>query len=34
MPPDHAELCSQEMPENAEANGAYQALLDMIRNST
>ena len=31
MPPDHAEMCSQEMPENAEANGACQALLRMIR---
>jgi hypothetical protein len=34
LPPDHAELYSQEMPENAEANGAYQALLAMIRYRT
>jgi hypothetical protein len=26
MSPDHAKLCSQEMPENAEANGVCQAL--------
>ena len=29
--PDHAELCQQEISENAEANGACQAWLDMIR---
>jgi hypothetical protein len=34
MSQDHAELCSQEMPENAEANDAFQALLDMIRYRT
>ena len=33
MPPDHAELCSQKIPENAEANGACQALLGMIWDS-
>jgi len=31
MPPDHAKLCSQEIPENAEANGVCQALHSMIR---
>jgi hypothetical protein len=31
MPPDHAQLYSQEMPENAAANGIYQALHSMIR---
>jgi len=31
MPPDHGELCSQEKPENAGANGVCQALLRMIR---
>ena len=33
MPPDHAELCSQKIRENAEANGACQALLGMIWDS-
>jgi hypothetical protein len=32
MPPDHAKLGSQEIPENAEANSVYQALHGMIRN--
>ncbi len=31
MPPDHAKLCSPEMPENTEANGVCQALRSMIR---
>ena len=31
--PDHAELCHQEMPEKAEANGACQVLHGMIRDS-
>ena len=31
MPPDHVKLSSQEMPENAEATGVYQALHSMIR---
>jgi len=34
MSQDHADLCSQDMPENAGGNGACQALLGMIRNST
>jgi hypothetical protein len=32
MPPDHAKLGSQEIPENAEANNVCQALHVMIRN--
>ena len=32
MPPDHAKLGSQEIPENAEANNVCQALHGMIRN--
>ena len=31
LPPDHARLCSPEMPENAESTGVCQALLSMIR---
>ena len=30
MIPDHAELCAQEMRENAGGNGAYEALPGMI----
>jgi len=30
MIPDHAELCAQEMRENARENGAYEALPGMI----
>jgi hypothetical protein len=33
MPPDHAELCLQEIRENTEANGACQALIGMILDS-
>ena len=33
MPPDHAELYSQEMHENTEANGACKVLPGMIRDS-
>jgi hypothetical protein len=32
MPPDHAKLGSQEIPENAEANSVCQALHGMIWN--
>ena len=32
MPPDHAKLDSQDIPENAEANGVCQALHGMIWN--
>ncbi len=31
MRPDHVKLSSQEMPENAEANGVCQTLHNMIR---
>jgi hypothetical protein len=31
MPLDHVKLCSQEIPENAEANGVCQGLHSMIR---
>lgn len=33
IPPDHAELCSQKIRKNAEANGPCQALLGMIWSS-
>jgi len=32
-PPDHAELCLQEIRDNTEANAACQALIGMIRDS-
>jgi hypothetical protein len=31
LPPDHAKLCSQEMPKNAQATGVGKALLSMIQ---
>jgi hypothetical protein len=33
MPPDHAERCLEEMRENAEVNGACEALPGMIWDS-
>ena len=32
-PPDHAELCLQEIHDNTEANAACQALIGMIWDS-